>query len=60
MNFTLLAYFSDFYLQSHNAIKGTARPCYYYVLNNGMEIPLDVLQDIVSHYPVPTFGCINY
>ncbi|KAI4672821.1 uncharacterized protein J4E78_001324 [Alternaria triticimaculans] len=38
-------YFSDFFLQTHNAIKGTARPCHYYVLNNGMNLSMKELQD---------------
>jgi eukaryotic translation initiation factor 2C len=41
-------YFSDFFLQSHNAIKGTARPCHYFVLNNGMGISMTALEDLVS------------
>jgi eukaryotic translation initiation factor 2C len=42
-------YFSDFYLQSHNAIKGTARPCHYYVLNNGIGMNMGQLEQFVSH-----------
>jgi eukaryotic translation initiation factor 2C len=42
-------YFSDFYLQSHNAIKGTARPAHYYVLNNGIGMNMGQLEQFVSH-----------
>lgn len=44
-------YYSDFYLQSHNAIKGTARPCHYFVLHNGMGISMTQLQELVSQDP---------
>jgi len=42
-------YFSDFFLQTQNAIKGTARPCHYYVLNNGMGISMTELEQMVSN-----------
>lgn len=41
-------YYGDFYLQSHNAIKGTARPCHYFVLRNDMNISMPDLQAFVS------------
>lgn len=41
-------YYTDFYLQSHKALKGTARPCHYFLLNNGMQIGIKDLQDLVS------------
>lgn len=31
-------FFNDFYLQSHAAIKGTAKPCHYFVLCNDMKM----------------------
>ncbi|KAF2822264.1 hypothetical protein CC86DRAFT_425885 [Ophiobolus disseminans] len=37
-------YFTDFYLQSHNGIKGTAKPAHYFVLVDEMEIGLLELQ----------------
>lgn len=40
-------YNGDFYLQTQNAIKGTARPCHYFVLKNEMKIPLTQLQELV-------------
>ncbi|KAF1849346.1 Piwi-domain-containing protein [Cucurbitaria berberidis CBS 394.84] len=42
-------YFADFYLQSHNGIKGTARPCHYFVLRNEMEMTTDELQDLTHN-----------
>lgn len=44
-------YYSDFYLQSQNAIKGTARPCHYFVLTNGMDFSMPELQDLVRLTP---------
>lgn len=41
-------WFIDFYLQSHHALQGTARPAYYMVLANEMEMPELVLQNFVS------------
>lgn len=37
----------DFYLQSHDAIVGTARSAHYYVLANDMNLSPNALQDIV-------------
>tara|TARA_R110002003_G_scaffold2071_1_gene23995 strand:- start:10339 stop:10914 length:576 start_codon:yes stop_codon:yes gene_type:complete len=45
-------YFSDFFLQTQNAIKGTARPSHYFVLNNGMGITMTELQQLVR---LPSF-----
>ncbi|KAF2024624.1 stem cell self-renewal protein Piwi, partial [Setomelanomma holmii] len=39
-------YYTDFYLQSHNAIKGTARPAHYFVLRNEMAITTEELEDL--------------
>ncbi|KAF2709989.1 Piwi-domain-containing protein [Pleomassaria siparia CBS 279.74] len=36
-------YFTDFYLQSHTAIKGTARPAHYFLLVNEMNIGIQEL-----------------
>ncbi|OAL44588.1 Piwi-domain-containing protein [Pyrenochaeta sp. DS3sAY3a] len=38
-------YFQDFYLQSHHAIKGTAKPAHYFVLENGKNQTAQQLQD---------------
>ena len=43
-------YFTDFYLQSHNGIKGTARPCHYFVLRNEMAMTTAELEDLVSTF----------
>lgn len=40
-------YFSDFYLQTQNAIKGTARPCHYFILRNEIGLTVQQLQDFV-------------
>ncbi|KAI7022526.1 hypothetical protein KC355_g2044 [Hortaea werneckii] len=37
-------YSFDFYLQSHQAVKGTARSAHYFVLQNDMRLTLDQLQ----------------
>jgi eukaryotic translation initiation factor 2C len=37
-------FFMDFYLQSHAAIKGTAKPCHYFVLRNDMQLSLTDLR----------------
>lgn len=41
-------YFVDFFLQSHNGLKGTARSAHYFVLQNGMGLSTVKLQDFVS------------
>ncbi|CAO2651958.1 Nn.00g002410.m01.CDS01 [Neocucurbitaria sp. VM-36] len=38
-------YFQDFYLQSHDGIKGTAKPAHYFVLENEMGKTEKVLQE---------------
>ena len=38
----------DFWLQSHKSLQGTARPCHYFVLENGIGYTPDDLQGIVS------------
>ncbi|OCL01970.1 stem cell self-renewal protein Piwi, partial [Glonium stellatum] len=35
----------DFFLQSHDALEGTAKPTYYFVLENGMRFTAQQLQD---------------
>ena len=40
------AYHFDFYLQSHAALKGTARPCHYFVIHHDMGLPANALQRI--------------
>jgi eukaryotic translation initiation factor 2C len=47
-------YFTDFYLQSHNGIKGTARPAHYFVLRNEMAMTTEQLEDLVS-FPITLF-----
>jgi eukaryotic translation initiation factor 2C len=39
--------YDNFYLQSHNAIKGSAHPCHYAVLRDGIGFG-ETLQDLVS------------
>ena len=39
-------YHFDFYLQSHRALQGTAKPCHYFVIENGMGLSADQLQRI--------------
>ncbi|KAK3647318.1 hypothetical protein LTR56_008149 [Elasticomyces elasticus] len=39
-------YYFDFYLQSHSALKGTARPCHYFVIENGIGVGPEQLQRI--------------
>jgi eukaryotic translation initiation factor 2C len=48
-------YYQDFFLQSHSAIKGTAKPTHYFVLEDGIKsMRLERLRDLVSllHCPV--------
>jgi len=40
--------YTDFFLQSHAALNGTARPCHYFVLRNGMQLTADALHKLVS------------
>lgn len=39
----------DFFLQSHAAIQGTARPAHYFVLRNDMNLEPNQMHDIVSN-----------
>jgi eukaryotic translation initiation factor 2C len=41
-------YFQDFYLQSHAAIKGTARPAHYFILTDGMKRSVEFYRKLVS------------
>jgi eukaryotic translation initiation factor 2C len=42
-------YYQDFILQSHSAIKGTAKPMHYFVLEDGIKsMGLERLRDLVS------------
>ncbi|CAK1358809.1 unnamed protein product [Cercospora beticola] len=43
------AYHFDFFLQSHAALKGTARPCHYFAIHNGMNLTADKLQRITNN-----------
>lgn len=42
-------YFQDFYLQSHNGIKGTAKSAHYFVLLNEMGMNEMAIQQFVSN-----------
>ncbi|KAK5681000.1 hypothetical protein LTS10_006760 [Elasticomyces elasticus] len=42
-------YHFDFYLQSHRALNGTARPCHYFVIHNDMKLKAADLQQITFH-----------
>lgn len=41
-------YYQDFYLQSHAAIQGTARPAHYFVITNAPNETVDKLRNFVS------------
>lgn len=41
----------DFWLQAHQPLQGTGRPCHYFVLENGMGLTPDGLQGVVSILP---------
>ena len=43
-------YFRDFYLQSDNGLKGTAKPAHYFVLENEMGLTETALQIFVSEH----------
>jgi hypothetical protein len=45
--------FQDFYLQSHNGIKGTARPAHYFMLENEMCLTEGQIHTFVSRLPFP-------
>ncbi|KAK3673508.1 hypothetical protein LTR78_006742 [Recurvomyces mirabilis] len=47
-------YTFDFYLQSHQPLKGTGRAGHYFVLTNGMQLSADRLQNITHAF------CYNY
>lgn len=40
----------DFYLCSHVAIQGTARPVHYHVLMDEINMPVDLLQTMIYHH----------
>lgn len=40
----------DFYLNSHSAIQGTARPTHYHVILNEGSVPPDNLQQMIYHH----------
>ena len=44
-------YIFDFYLQSHQPLRGTGRSAHYFVLQNNMKLSADRLQSIVSASP---------
>ncbi|EME38877.1 hypothetical protein DOTSEDRAFT_92165 [Dothistroma septosporum NZE10] len=41
-----LPHYFDFYLQGHKALQGTARPCHYFVIENGIGYNPDQLQAV--------------
>lgn len=42
-------YYQDFFLQSHSAIKGTAKPTHYFVLEDGIKaLSIEVLRELAS------------
>lgn len=43
-------YYQDFYLQSHSALKGTARPAHYFVIENESNEPVQKLRKMVSPF----------
>lgn len=43
-------YFQDFFLQSHDGIKGTAKPAHYFTLVNEMGLKETDLQEFVSSF----------
>jgi eukaryotic translation initiation factor 2C len=47
-------YFTDFYLQSHNGLKGTAKPAHYFVLVNEMDMKIPDLQHLTYNL------CLTY
>ncbi|KAF2773981.1 Piwi-domain-containing protein [Teratosphaeria nubilosa] len=47
-------YSFDFYLQSHKALNGTARPCHYFVIHHEMNMTATQLQQITFNL------CFNY
>lgn len=49
-------YCFDFYLQSHAAVKGTARSAHYVLLRNDMKLDPVQLQNLVR--PAPTHCCL--
>lgn len=46
-------FFEDFYLQSHNGLKGTAKSAHYFVLVNEMGKSSQELKDLVSRFQQP-------
>ena len=42
-------YFTDFYLQSHAAIKGTAKPAHYFLLRNDMSLSIQALRELTNN-----------
>jgi eukaryotic translation initiation factor 2C len=44
-------HYPNFYLQSHNGIKGTARSTHYFVLHNGIDMSTVELEDLLSPSP---------
>ncbi|KAF2658625.1 Piwi-domain-containing protein [Lophiostoma macrostomum CBS 122681] len=42
-------YFQDFFLQSHNGLKGTARSAHYFVIKNDMNLSTTQLQDFTHN-----------
>lgn len=47
-------YFTEFYLQSHAGIQGTAKAARYFVLENEMGMSANELQDLVKYLLIST------
>lgn len=43
-----LPQYFDFWLQAHQPLQGTGRPCHYFVIENGIGFTPDELQQVVS------------
>ena len=43
-----MPHYKNFYLQSHNAIKGTARSAHYVILADGGTLDFDQIKRVVS------------
>jgi eukaryotic translation initiation factor 2C len=44
-------YFTDFFLQSHTGLKGTAKPAHYFVLQDDIKFNVNALHQFVSTLP---------
>lgn len=49
-------YYTNFYLQSHAPLQGTARPAHYFILRNDMDKTVEELRQFVSINDLPALG----